>query len=181
MCGGLIRKSALSLLFLAVVAIVGIFIGNGIPKGFLPEEDQGYMYINVALPNAASLQRSDQVCRKIEEIIRNTPGVEHYQTLVGNSLMSLAQNTYSGFFFVTLKEWRYRKKPEEEYQAIMAHLNRELGKLPQAVAYAFQPPAIPGIGVGRRGQFRSRGPGRKRHQFSGRECQQVHRRGKKEA
>ena len=74
------------------------------------------MYINVALPNAASLQRSDQVCRKIEEIIRNTPGVEHYQTLVGNSLMSLAQNTYSGFFFVTLKEWRYRKKPEEEYR-----------------------------------------------------------------
>ncbi|HME44276.1 MAG TPA: efflux RND transporter permease subunit [Syntrophorhabdales bacterium] len=146
-CGGLIRKSSLSLLFLVVVAIFGIFIGNRIPRGFLPEEDQGYMYINVALPDAASLQRTDQVCRKIEEIIRNTPGVEHYQTLVGNSLMSLAQNTYSGFFFVTLKEWRYRKKPEEEYQAIMAHLNRELGKLPQTVAYAFQPPAIPGIGL----------------------------------
>ena len=147
LCGGLIRKSALGLLFLVVIAIAGIVIGNRIPRGFLPEEDQGYMYINVALPDAASLQRSDQVCRKIEEIIRNTPGVEHYQTLVGNSLMSLAQNTYSGFFFVTLKEWRYRKKPEEQYQAIMAHLNRELGKLPQAVAYAFQPPAIPGIGL----------------------------------
>ncbi len=146
-CGMLIRKSALSLLFLVVVALLGILIGNRVPRGFLPEEDQGYMYINVALPNAASIQRSDQVCKKIEEIIRKTPGVEHYQTLVGNSLMSLAQNTYSGFFFVTLKEWRYRTKPEEEYQAIMAHLNRELGKLPQAVAYAFQPPAIPGIGL----------------------------------
>jgi HAE1 family hydrophobic/amphiphilic exporter-1 len=146
-CGGLIRKSALSLLFLAAIAVFGILLGNRIPRGFLPEEDQGYMFINVALPDAASLQRTDQVCRKIEEIIRHTPGIEHYQTLVGNSLMSLAQNTYSGFFFVTLKEWKYRKKPEEEYQAIMAHLNRELGKLPQAVAYAFQPPAIPGIGL----------------------------------
>ena len=67
LCGALIRKSALSLLFLVVVAIFGIFIGNRIPKGFLPEEDQGYMYINVALPDAASLQRTDQVCRKIEE------------------------------------------------------------------------------------------------------------------
>jgi hydrophobic/amphiphilic exporter-1 (mainly G- bacteria), HAE1 family len=147
LCAGLLRKSALSLVFLGVVTVFGIVLGNGIPRGFLPEEDQGYMYINVALPNAASIQRSDAVCRKVEEIIRNTPGVEHYQTLVGNSLMSLAQNTYSGFFFVTLKEWRYRTKPEEEYQAIMGHLNRELGKLPQAVAFAFQPPAIPGIGL----------------------------------
>jgi HAE1 family hydrophobic/amphiphilic exporter-1 len=147
LCASLIRKSAFGLLFLVVIAIAGIVIGNRIPRGFLPEEDLGYMYINVALPNAASLQRSDQVCRKIEAIVRNTPGVEYYQTLVGNSLMSLAQNTYSGFFFVTLKEWKDRKKPEEQYQAIMAHLNRELGKLPQAVAYAFQPPAIPGIGL----------------------------------
>jgi HAE1 family hydrophobic/amphiphilic exporter-1 len=147
LCGSLIRKSALSLLFLVAIAIFGLLLGNRIPKGFLPEEDQGYLYINVALPDAASLQRTDQVCKQIEEIVRNTPGVEHYQTLVGNSLMSLAQNTYSGFFFVTLKEWKYRNKPEEEYQAIMAHLNRELGKLPQTVAYAFQPPAIPGIGL----------------------------------
>ena len=85
------------------------------------------MYVNVTLPNAASLQRTDQVCRKIEEIIKNTPGVEHYQTLVGNSLVSVAPNTYSGFFFVTLKEWNYRTKPEEDYQAIMAHLNTRIG------------------------------------------------------
>ena len=57
------------------------------------------------------------------------------------------QNTYSGFFFVTLKEWKDRKKPEEQYDAIMAHLNNELGKLPQGVAFAFPPPAIPGIGI----------------------------------
>ena len=147
LCGSLIRKSRLSLLFLVGITVLAGLLGKGIPTGFLPEEDQGYLYINVALPDAASLQRTDETCRKVEEILKNTPGVEHYQTVVGLSLMSIAQNTYSGFFFVTLKEWKDRKKPEEQYDAIMAHLNKELNKLPQAMAFAFPPPAIQGIGL----------------------------------
>jgi HAE1 family hydrophobic/amphiphilic exporter-1 len=147
MCSTLIRKSALSLLFLVGVAAIAGVLGKGIPTGFLPEEDQGYMYVNVSLPDAASLQRTDETCRKVEEILKNTPGVEHYTTVVGVSLLSIVQNTYSGFFFVNLKEWKERKKPEEQYHAIMAHLNRELAKLPQAIAFAFSPPAIPGIGT----------------------------------
>ncbi len=147
LCGTLIRKSGLSLLFLVGITVLAGFLGKGIPTGFLPEEDVGYMYINVSLPDAASLQRTDETCRKVEEILKNTAGVEHYQSIAGLSLMSIAQNTYSGFFFVTLKEWKDRKKPEEQYQAIMAHLNKELGKLPQAVAFAFPPPAIQGIGL----------------------------------
>jgi hydrophobic/amphiphilic exporter-1 (mainly G- bacteria), HAE1 family len=147
LCGSLIRKSGLSLLFLVGITVLAGFLGKGIPTGFLPEEDQGYLYINVALPDAASLQRTDETCRKVEEILKNTPGVEHYQTVVGLSLMSIAQNTYSGFFFVTLKEWKDRKKPEEQYDAIMAHMNKELNKLPQAMAFAFPPPAIQGIGL----------------------------------
>ncbi len=147
LCGTLIRKSVLSLVILAATGILAGLLGKGIPAEFLPEEDQGYLYVNVSLPDAASLQRTDDVCKKVEQIIASTPGVEHYQTVVGNSLLSIAQNTYSGFFFVTLKEWNKRKKPEEQYQAIMTHLNRELAKLPQAVAFAFQPPAVPGIGL----------------------------------
>ena len=147
LCGTLIRKSVLSLLFLAGIAVLCGLLGKGIPTGFLPEEDVGYMYVNVSLPDAASLQRTDETCRKVEAILRNTPGIEHYQTVMGLSLMSVAQNTYSGFFFVTLKEWKDRKRPEEQYQAIMSHLNRELSKLPQATAFAFPPPAIQGIGL----------------------------------
>jgi hydrophobic/amphiphilic exporter-1 (mainly G- bacteria), HAE1 family len=146
-CGTLIRKSALSLILLLGIALLSGLLGKGIPAGFLPEEDLGYMYINLTLPEAASLQRTDVTCKKIEEIIKKTPGVEHFQTIVGLSLMSIAQNTYSGFFFVTLKDWKERTKPEEHYQAVMGHLNRELGKLPQAVAFAFPPPAIQGIGL----------------------------------
>ncbi len=147
LCRSLIRKSGLSLLILVGITVLAGFLGRGIPTGFLPEEDQGYLYINVSLPDAASLQRTDETCRKVEEILKNTPGVEHYLTVVGLSLMSIAQNTYSGFFFVTLKEWKDRKKPEEQYDAIMAHLNKELSKLPQAVAFAFPPPAVQGIGL----------------------------------
>ena len=147
LCGTLIRKSALSLLFLAGIAVLVGLLGKGIPTGFLPEEDVGYMFVNVSLPDAASLQRTDQTCRRVEEILKDTPGIEHYQTVMGLSLLSIAQNTYSGFFFVTLKEWKERKKPEEQYQAIMTHLNNELSKLPQAVAFAFPPPAIQGIGL----------------------------------
>jgi len=143
----LIRKSILSLVFLAGVTIISLGISRGIPAGFLPEEDQGYMFINLALPDAASLQRTDATCKKIEEILANTPGVKYYTTVVGVSLLSIVQNTYSGFFFVNLKEWKDRKKPEEQYEAIMAHLNRELAKLPEGIAFAFSPPAIPGIGT----------------------------------
>ena len=147
LCRTLIRKSALSLLFLVAIAVLAGFIGKGIPRGFLPEEDQGYLFINVSLPNAASLQRTDMVCRKVEEIIKNTPGVEHYLAVVGISLLSIAQNTYNGFFFVTLKKWDERKRPEEKYEAIMAHLNREVSKLPEANAFCFPPPAIQGVGT----------------------------------
>jgi HAE1 family hydrophobic/amphiphilic exporter-1 len=146
-CGSLIRKSVLSLALLAVITLFGLFIGRGLPPGFLPDEDVGYFYVNVALPDAASLQRTDDTCAKIEEILKKTPGIEHYQTVSGLSLLSIAQNTYSGFAFVTLKEWKYRKRPEEKYDAIMAHVNKEVAKLPQAVAFAFPPPPIQGIGL----------------------------------
>jgi HAE1 family hydrophobic/amphiphilic exporter-1 len=73
--------------------------------------------------------------------------VQYTSTIAGFSLLSGVQNTYSGFFFVTLKEWKERKAPEEQYRAIMTHLNRELRKLPEGIAFAFSPPAIPGVGA----------------------------------
>ena len=77
----LIRKSVLSLVFLAGITIVAGCSAKAIPAGFLPEEDQGYMFINLALPDAASLQRTDAACKKIEDILANTPGVKHYTTV----------------------------------------------------------------------------------------------------
>jgi len=146
-CGSLIRKSTLSLLLLVGVSVFAALLGRGIPTGFLPEEDQGFMFLHVSLPDAASLQRTDEACRKIEEILKKTPGIEYYSMVPGFSLLTNVQNTFSAFSFITLKHWKERKKPEEQYDAILTHLNRELANLPQAVAFAFSPPAIPGIGT----------------------------------
>jgi hydrophobic/amphiphilic exporter-1 (mainly G- bacteria), HAE1 family len=146
-CGGFIRKAGMSLLFLALVAGLAGLLGGRLPGGFLPEEDQGYLYAGVQLPDASSLQRTSEACRHIEEILMDTPGVEYVTSVVGYSMLSGVTNTYSGFFFVTLKPWHERHKPEEKYEAIMAGLNRKLAQLPQGIAFAFSPPAIPGIGT----------------------------------
>jgi HAE1 family hydrophobic/amphiphilic exporter-1 len=143
----LIRKSARAMLLLAgVVVLVGV-LGSRLTGGFLPEEDQGYLFLAVQLPNAASLQRTDAVCRQVEEILAKTPGVRSYNTVVGFSLLSTAYATYNAFFFATFEEWGERTAPEEQYAAIKAHINQELSKLPEAIAFAFPPPAIPGVGT----------------------------------
>jgi HAE1 family hydrophobic/amphiphilic exporter-1 len=146
-CGHLIRKSAVSLLLLVGVTVCTGFLGKAIPTSFLPEEDQGYFYAGVQLPNAASLQRTDDVVKRTEEILSKTPGIKYYSSIIGYNMLSSVQNTYSGFFFVTLEEWGHRKKPDEKYEAILAHVNRELREIPGAIGFAFSPPAIPGIGT----------------------------------
>jgi len=143
----LIRKAALSLVFLGLVALVAGWFGKKLPGGFLPEEDQGYMFVQLQLPFAASLERTDTVCRKVEEILGKTPGIKYYTTVAGFSLLSGIRNTYSAFFWVTLKDWSERKKAGEQFDAIKTRLNRELSQLPEATAFAFSPPAIQGVGA----------------------------------
>jgi HAE1 family hydrophobic/amphiphilic exporter-1 len=142
----LIRKTAISLVFLVLVAVAAVGFGWKLPSAFLPEEDQGFIYVQMQLPFAASMERTDAVAKQVEEILRKTPGVKYSTTVVGFSLLSFVRNTYSGFFFATLKDWSERKKPEEKFDAIKAHLNRELSRIPEAAAFAFSPPAIQGIG-----------------------------------
>src|SRR5438874_1917472 len=142
-----IRKTVLSFALLLVLAIGAGFFGKRLPSGFLPEEDQGYVYLALQLPDASSLERTDQVCHKIEDFLSKTPGVQYTTSVIGFSLLSFVQNTYSGFFFVTFKPWSERTKPEEQYPAIKARLNQYLGSLSEGIAFAFPPPAIPGVGT----------------------------------
>ena len=145
--GALIRKSMFTVILLATILIVALLLGARLPTAFLPEEDQGYVYVAAQLPFAASLERTDAVCKKIEDILKNTPGVKYYTTVEGFSLLSQVQATYNAFFFVTLKPWSERKKADEQIMAIRTRLNRELAKLPEATASAFSPPSIPGVGT----------------------------------
>src|ERR1700731_1573529 len=142
-----IRRSGIALILLVAFAAGAFFFAKRIPTSFLPDEDQGFFYMNVQLPNAASLQRTDAACRKIESILSQTPGVQYVTTTIGSSLLSGVQTTYSGFLFVTLAPWEKRKRQKELYQEIKARLNRQLAQFPEAVAFAFSPPAIPGAGT----------------------------------
>jgi HAE1 family hydrophobic/amphiphilic exporter-1 len=144
---GLIHRSGLSLVLLAGVAALALLIGSKLPSSFLPEEDQGYVYINVQLPNAASLPRTSEYCKRVEEILAKTPGIKYYTTVLGFSLLSQAQTTYNALFFVTLQPWNERKKASEQLGAIRTHINKELAAMPEANAFSFPPPSIPGVGT----------------------------------
>jgi hydrophobic/amphiphilic exporter-1 (mainly G- bacteria), HAE1 family len=122
-------------------------LGTRLPTSFLPEEDQGYIFINAQLPLAASLDRTDEFCKQVEEILRRTPGIQYFTTVIGFSLLSQVQSTYNAFFFVTLKPWDERTRPEEQFGAIQANINQELSRLPAATAFTFPPPSIPGVGT----------------------------------
>jgi HAE1 family hydrophobic/amphiphilic exporter-1 len=144
--GALIRKAAVSLVILAAFLAGAGFISSRVPSSFLPDEDQGYFFLNVQLPNAASLQRTDAAVKKIEQVLAHEPGVEYSTSVVGFSLLSFVRTSYNAFVFVTLKPWDERTKREEQYRQIEAHLNQELSQLPDGIAFDFSPPSIPGVG-----------------------------------
>jgi hydrophobic/amphiphilic exporter-1 (mainly G- bacteria), HAE1 family len=148
-----IRKGALVLLVLVACGLAGIFIAKRLPSSFLPDEDQGYVYVSLQLPVASSMERTSEAAAQVEKILANTPGVKYTTTVVGFNLLSFAQTTYNSFFFVTFKPWGDRKSRDEQYHAIENRLNRELGSLPAGTAFTFSPPSIPGVGTSGGFQF----------------------------
>ncbi len=153
LCGGLIRKGALTLVLIAACGLAGAFFGMRLPSSFLPDEDQGYLFVNMQLPNAASLERTDAMASDVEKLLASTPGVEYTTSVVGFSLLSFVRTSYNAFYFVTLKPWSDRKTREEQYQAIRARLNQQLATLPRGTVFSFSPPAIPGVGTSGGFQF----------------------------
>jgi HAE1 family hydrophobic/amphiphilic exporter-1 len=150
---GLIRKSALALVALVAFGAAGYFLAGRVPTSFLPDEDNGYLYVNMQLPNASSLERTAEASRGVEKILGSTPGVEYYTSVVGFSLLSYVRSSYSSFYFVTFKPWGDRKTKEEQYQELKTRLNRRLAALPQGTVLSFSPPAIPGVGTAGGFQF----------------------------
>src|SRR5213083_2713104 len=143
----LIRKAAFAILLLLVAAAASGLIGIRLPGGFVPEEDQGYFYVNAQLPLAASLERTAGVMDKVDGILKDTPGVKYYTGVSGYSLLSAVSTTYNGFYFVSLEPWDERDKKGLTAAVIMRDLNRRLAGVPDAQAFAVAPPAIPGIGT----------------------------------
>ncbi len=145
----LTRRTVLSLSILAVVTAMMAGLFGAVPGGFVPEEDQGYLLINVQLPDAASLERTDRASARIESILAQMEGIESVTTVSGYSLLTSSLSPNNAFFFVSLKHWAERSSPELHVSAIIRNLNGKLAYgVPEAIAFAFGPPAIPGLGTG---------------------------------
>jgi HAE1 family hydrophobic/amphiphilic exporter-1 len=147
LCSVLMKKAGRTMVMLAMMAVVAAVLGTRLPGGFIPLEDVGYFMLNVQLPAAASLQRTDEVVKKINTILADMPGVLYYTAVSGYSVLSQAFTTYNAVVFVALAPWDERKRKDESYRSILQTLNKNLQALPEALAFAFPPPSIPGVGT----------------------------------
>jgi HAE1 family hydrophobic/amphiphilic exporter-1 len=142
----LLRKTYIAAAMLLFFAVAAILCGRALPTGFLPDEDQGFMYGNVQLPDAASLSRTDQAMRAIEKVLGTTEGIRAFATISGFSLLTQSSATNTGLIFINLEPWDKRGK-RLTATVIAQRLNMALSRLPEARAFVFPPPAILGVGT----------------------------------
>jgi HAE1 family hydrophobic/amphiphilic exporter-1 len=128
--------------------VIAGLMGKKLPTSFIPEEDQGYAFLQVQLPDAASLQRTDAVMSKVNNILEHTHGVQGYDGIAGFSLLSNTSSSYNGFYFIQFDPWEERHTPELSAKELIRSLNVKLAsQVPEAMGFAFGPPAIPGLGT----------------------------------
>ncbi len=144
---GLVRKAVFGVALLAAFTVGAALLGRRLPTSFVPEEDYGYMLLNVQLPPAASLQRTDAVTRKIDRVLQQTDGVANFVTIAGFSLLSRVTASNYGFYFIGLKPWDERGS-RLDVRTIVNGVNAKLRRVvPEATAFAVMPPSIPGLGT----------------------------------
>jgi HAE1 family hydrophobic/amphiphilic exporter-1 len=147
----LVRVAVVGLVVLIGVGAASYLIMQRTPAGFLPEEDQGGFFINVQLPDAASINRTAAVITQVDDIVRATPGVESTTAVIGLNFLDSVTQPNSGFFFVQLQPFEERTEPDEQLRPIMARLAGQFAAIEGAVVFPFNLPPI--IGLGNAGGF----------------------------
>jgi HAE1 family hydrophobic/amphiphilic exporter-1 len=140
------RTAIVMLLYLVLLGVTGWRFAL-LPTGFLPTEDQGYLIANVQLPDAASLQRTDAVLKRIDGILEKTAGVQDWVSLGGFSVIDGTNASNAATIFITMTPWDERGDPSLRQEAIMGAIQAQLFQIQEAIAFVFTPPAIPGLGV----------------------------------
>ena len=144
--GGMVRKATFSMLLLIVVVGGILILGRHVPGGFIPDEDKGYLFVAVQLPEGASLQRTDEVLKQVEEIVTKTHGVRSALGIAGLNILNSLNFPNTAMMFVGLEPWEERKAPELQAKAIAQEWTKKFAAIPGARAFAFGPPPLPGYG-----------------------------------
>ena len=143
--GALIRKSALAMLGLFCFWFAAGWLFRQLPTSFLPDEDQGTIYVTVRLPDAASMDRADAATRKVEEIVGKIPGVSGTFTLGGIDISTRTSSSNVATVITRLKPWDERTTPDLDFRGIIANIQRATARVPEAVTNAFGQPPIQGL------------------------------------
>ncbi len=138
--------------FLVVLVFIGLtilaYLGfRQLPSSFVPQEDEGYSLVNVSLPDASSLERTDEFLGQVSSVLTDIPGVEDYLSVTGYSILDGSAGTNSGFAVVVFEDWEDRTTQETQWQSIMGVMNRKFSEFKKGQTFALTPPSLPGVGV----------------------------------
>lgn len=142
-----LRRSLLGLLSFAMVCGLTVMLFRTVPGGLVPDEDQGNLFVVWSLPPATALEGTAAADREIVEILRADPNVRSVTSFSGYNLLSNAASTSAGVAFIELKDWSERSSPEQDARVMAGSLFGALSQVRNAVALAFNPPAIEGLGT----------------------------------
>lgn len=147
-----IVSKVLRVWWLMLVVFVGIAVGTAywyqsLPTGFLPTEDQGYVIVAVQLPDAASLDRTEDVIERMNAVMRDTDGIENYFALGGFSLLEGTNTPNSATFFIAWKDWSERTGPGFSQNELVGKVRAKFAEFKDAIIIVLIPPSIRGLGV----------------------------------
>jgi HAE1 family hydrophobic/amphiphilic exporter-1 len=143
----LVRRASMTILLVGVVIVGAGLLGRQLPAGFIPDEDQGLLGVNVQLPPGASLERTGAVLTTVEQIVAKTEGVDSFSTIGGFGLVTNTYQPNFGTVLVRLKPWEERHGEALNVRGIIATLQRELAPIREAVVFPFNIPTISGFGA----------------------------------
>jgi hydrophobe/amphiphile efflux-1 (HAE1) family protein len=141
----LIRRSVFALVGLLCFWVAAGLVFRAMPRGFLPDEDQGAVFAAVRLPDGASVERTDAAARKLEQLVMKVPGVDGVLTLGGLDIATRTASSNAATLIVRLKPWDDRTTKELQLESILANVQREVSKVPEAFTFAFGLPPILGL------------------------------------
>jgi HAE1 family hydrophobic/amphiphilic exporter-1 len=143
-----IRGSRYIVILLVCICSGAILLFKAKPRGFIPPEDDGRLYVTYQLPEASSVSQSVAVITKLMKIVGETPGVNHYAALSGLNILNSGTNSNNGTIFVMLKPWEQRKTPETRLPGLIDVMKKRIAAagIKNANIVVIPPPPIRGIG-----------------------------------